>query len=182
MMIAVAVMAVLIFTAIGPFRRLLAQSAAPLKPPSLGLIGTAACVWATLWYALVLLAFGIAPEFPPAIAVAGGVFLSAAILLLLPRWTVHPDWGDMHQFVTICGAMLGSMLVSFVGFIGSLPLDLYFKIGVDVIALLLLIALGAHLRRQVTERPCDICEASAGVVYDRGENVLARNEMKRRPD
>ena len=42
------------------------------------------------------------------------------------------------------------MLVSFVGFIGSLPLDLYFKIGVDVLALVLLLALGRALRRQVT--------------------------------
>jgi hypothetical protein len=44
------------------------------------------------------------------------------------------------------------MLVSFVGFIGSLPLDLYFKIGVDALALLLLIALGQRLSRQATAR------------------------------
>jgi hypothetical protein len=54
----------------------------------------------------------------------------------------------MHQFATIFGAILGSMLLSFVGFIGSLPLDLYFKIGVDALALLFLFALGSRLHRQ----------------------------------
>ena len=56
----------------------------------------------------------------------------------------------MHQFATIFGAVLGSMLVSFVGFIGSLPLDLYFKIGVDVLALAAVARARSALRRQVT--------------------------------
>jgi hypothetical protein len=104
-------------------------------------------VWATLWYCFVLLAFGIAPHFPPAIAVAGEIVLSAAVLLSLPRWTAHPEWSDVHRFTTIFGVILGSMLLSFVGFIGGLPIDLYFKIFVDVIALLLLLKLGARVRR-----------------------------------
>jgi hypothetical protein len=145
--VAVTVIAALVFCALGPCRDSLARPAAPLKPPAAWLLGTAACVWATLWYALVLLAFGIAPQFPPAIAVGSGILLSAGILLVLPRWTAHPDWGDARQFATIFGAILGSMLLSFVGFIGSLPLDLYFKIGVDGLALGLLIALGARLGR-----------------------------------
>jgi hypothetical protein len=144
--IATAVIAALIFCALGPFRRSLAQPAASLKPPAPWLIGAAAFVWATLWYGLVLLAFGIAPQFPPAIAVGGGILLSVTILLLLPRWVAHADWSDTHQFATIFGAMLGLMLSSFVGFIGSLSLDLYFKIGVDALALLLMIALGARVR------------------------------------
>ena len=148
--IAAAAISALIFGAIGPFRDRFAQSAVPRKPPACKMIAAAAFVWATLCYALVVLAFGIAPEFPPAIAVGGGILLSVAALLLLPRWAAHPDWGDLHQFAVIFGAVVGSMLVSFVGFIGSLPLDLYFKIGVDIVALLLLLALRAHLRRQVT--------------------------------
>ena len=111
-------------------------------------MGLAACVWATLWYALVLLAFGIAPQFPPAAAMGGGILLAGAIVLLLPRWTAHPEWSDMHQFGTLFGLILGSMLLSFVAFIGSLPLDLYFKIGVDALAVLLLIVLGLRIRRK----------------------------------
>lgn len=145
--IAAVVIAALIFCALGPFRRSLARPVAPWKPPAPWLIGSAACVWATLWYALVLLAFGIAPQFPPAIAVGVGMLVSAAIVLLLPRWMAHPLCGPSHQFATIFGTILGSMLLSFVGFIGSPPMDLYFKIGVDTLALVLLIAFGARLRR-----------------------------------
>jgi hypothetical protein len=145
---AIAVIVALIFGALGPFRKSLAQPSAPLKPPSPRLIGVAGFVWATLWYVLALLAFGLAPQFPPAIAVGVGILLSVAILLFLPRWSAYPGWGDNHQFATVFGVILGSMLLSFVGFIGSLPLDLYFKIGVDALAVLLLLALGRRLRRE----------------------------------
>jgi hypothetical protein len=144
--IAVVVIAALIFCALGPFRDSLAKPAAPLKPPTPWLIGAAACVWATLWFVLVLLAFGIAPQFPPAVAMGIGILLSAAILYLLPRWEAHPLWSERHQYTTIFGVILGSMLLSFVGFIGSLPLDLYFKIVVDALAVVLLVALGRRLR------------------------------------
>ena len=147
-LIAVVAVLALIFFALGPIRESLARPAAPMKPPSPWLLGLAACVWATLWYVLVLLAFGIAPQFPPAIAIGGGILLAGAIVLTLPRWTAHPDWNDMHQFGTLFGVILGSMLLSFVGFIGSLPLDLYFKIVVDALAVLLLIMLGLRLRRK----------------------------------
>ena len=145
--IAVAIIVALIFCALGPFQQSLAKPAAPLKPPPPWLIGAAACVWATLWFVLVLLAFGIAPQFPPAVAMGVGILLAAAILYLLPRWTAQPSWGDGHQFATIFGVILGSMLLSFVGFIGSLPADLYFKIGIDALAVVLLIALGRRLRQ-----------------------------------
>ena len=145
--LAVAVIAALIFCALGPFRRSLMRSVAPVKPPPPWVMGSAGCVWATLWYALVLLAFGIAPQFPPAIAVGASMLVSVAIVLLLPRWAAHPLWGLPHQFATIFGVILGSMLLSFVGFIGGLRTDLYFKIVVDTLALLLLMAFGARLRR-----------------------------------
>ena len=137
----------LVFCALGPFREALARPAPPTKPPSPGLVGLAACLWSTLWYILVLLAFGIAPQFSPALAMGGGILLVGAVVLLLALWTSHPDWGDMHQFGTIFGAVLGSMLLSFVGFMGGLLLDLYFKLGVDALAVLLFIALGLRLRR-----------------------------------
>jgi hypothetical protein len=142
-----AVIAVLVFAALGPFRRSLAQPSRPLQPPAPWLIGAASCIWAMLWYALVLLAFGIEPRFPPAVAVGAGVTLTSLILLLLPRWTAHREWTDRHQFATIFGTIVGSMMLSFVGFIGSLRMDLYFKIGVDALALFLLIALGTRLQR-----------------------------------
>jgi hypothetical protein len=140
--------AALVLGAIGPTRDWLSIPVRPRTPPSHGVIGTAACVWATLWYALVLLAFGIAPQFPPAITVAGGLALTATVLFLLPRWAAHPRWDDGYRFATIFGTILGSMLLSFVAFIGRLSMDLYFKLIADAIALLLLIALGLRIRRR----------------------------------
>jgi hypothetical protein len=153
-LIAATVIALLIFCALGPYRHALAKPGTSdvngIRPhlPTPWLIGAMGFLCATLWYCFVLLAFGIAPQFPPAIAVAGEILLSAAILALLPRWTAHPLWTEAHQFATLFGVILGSMGLSFVGFIGSLPLDLYFKIGADAIAIVLLSVLGARLRGQ----------------------------------
>lgn len=144
--VATAAITALVFCALGPLRRSLAQPSAPLQPPRPWLSGSAAFLWATLWYGLVLLAFGFAPQFPPALAVGGGLLSATVIVLLLPRWTAHAQWSEAHQFAAIFGVISGSMLVSFVGFIGSLSRDLYFKIGVDMIALVFLIALRARLR------------------------------------
>jgi hypothetical protein len=99
-----------------------------------------------LWYGLVLLGFGIAPWFPPAVAVVAGLLLAAVVLLCLPRWSFDPRWRRGHGFGLIFGTMLGSMMVGFIGFIGAEPVDLYFKVLCNVLAVALLIALG--LRRQ----------------------------------
>jgi hypothetical protein len=98
-----------------------------------------------LWYGLVLLGFGIAPWFPPAVAVVAGLLLAAAVLFSLPGWSVDPRWRRGHEFGLIFGTMLGSMMVGFIGFIGAAPVDLFFKILVNFLAIALLIALG--LRR-----------------------------------
>ncbi|HEX5472366.1 MAG TPA: hypothetical protein VFW73_10790 [Lacipirellulaceae bacterium] len=147
--IAAGVIGLLVFSAIGPMRGWFALPVRPMNPPARWVLSTAACLWATLWYILVLLAFGIAPQFPPAIAVAGGLALTQAVVYLLPRWAAHPEWDDSYQFAIIFGTILGSMLLSFIGFIGSLSMDLYFKLIADAVAILLLIALGARIHRRL---------------------------------
>ena len=107
-------------------------------------------LWAVLWYGLVLLGFGVAPAFPPAIAVGTGLLLVAAILFAMPRWAASPRWERRHIFCVIFGTMFGAMLVSFVGFIGAAPMDLYFKIVVNVLAVGCLIALGRRIREHST--------------------------------
>jgi hypothetical protein len=139
---AAAVIGSLIVVALGPYRNTLSREFAPLRPPAPWLLGLAGGLWAVLWYGLVLLGFGIAPWFPPSLAVGGGLVLAAAIVLVLPRWAAHFDWGVGHEFSVIFGTMLGSMLVGFIGFIGSAPVDLYFKIAVNLIAVALMIVLG----------------------------------------
>lgn len=120
------------------------QTSAPraIHPPPPWLLGIAGALWAVLWYGLVLLGFGIAPSFPPAIAVGAGLALAACILFLLPRWAADARWGRSHTYGLIFGTMLGAMAAGFIGFIGAAPLDLYFKVVVNLVAIALMIALG----------------------------------------
>jgi hypothetical protein len=139
---------VLALAALGPARRAVAASARPLPPPSPWLIGGGAAVWAVLWYALVVLAFGLRPDFPPVVAVTAGLAITAAILLFQPRWSAHPGWRRAHDYALAAGAVLGSMAVGYVGFIGATSADLGFKVVTNLIAVALLAWLGAaRLRR-----------------------------------
>jgi hypothetical protein len=114
-------------------------------PPSPWVIGLAGAVWATLWYGLCVLAFGIAPHFPPAAAIGGAVAAMAAVVVLLPGWAASGAWRRAHDYALILGALSGSMAVSFVGFIGSAPQDLWFKMVSDAAAFLALVLLGRRL-------------------------------------
>ena len=145
-LIATCAIGVLIFLALGPYRDVLSRPSTPLRPPPPWLLGTAGALWAVLWYGLVLLGFGIAPWFPPAVAVVAGLLLAAVALVSLPRWSADPRWRRGHEFGLIFGTMLGSMMVGFIGFIGAAPVDLFFKILVNLLAVALLIALGLRRR------------------------------------
>jgi hypothetical protein len=138
---------VLVFAALGPFRGILTRRIHSWKPPQPWLLGTAGAAWAVFWYGLVLLAFGIAPAFPPWLALGAGLLVAVAILFFLPRWAADPRFQKQHQFAIIFGTMLGSMAVSFIGFIGALPLDLYFKVVVDLLAVAFMVALGLRIGR-----------------------------------
>jgi hypothetical protein len=113
----------------------------PLTPPNPVALGMVGGGWAVFWYGLVLLAFGIAPEFPPALAVAAGLFVAFGMLFVLPRWLAHQDWGARHTYGVVAGSISGSMLVGFVGFIGATPYDLGFKILADLMAFWFLYAI-----------------------------------------
>jgi hypothetical protein len=146
LLVAAAAIGALLFLALGPYRHALSRRSTPLRPPPPWLLGTAGALWAMLWYGLVLLGFGIAPSFPPAAAIGAGLLLAAVILCLLPRWAADPRWRRGHEFGVIFGTMLGSMIAGFIGFIGSAPADLYFKILINLLAVALMIALGLRTR------------------------------------
>ncbi len=145
---ALALIAGLIFTAIGPFKHKLQSRASSAKLPSGWVVGIAGALWATLWYGLVLLGFGLAPFFPPLAAIGGGLLLTVAILGFVPRWVANAGWSETQAYALIFGTMLGSMLVSFLGFIGSAPADFTFKLIIDIVAFLLLIRLGLWIKRR----------------------------------
>jgi hypothetical protein len=143
--LALAAIALLVLVALGPWRRRLARPSAPRPPAPPVAIGVAGAVWAILWYALLVLAFGLRPDFPPAVAVGAGIVLNAIVLALLPGMIAHPRWRGAHSYALALGTLSGSMAVSFVGFIGSAPADLAFKVVVDLIAWGALLACGLRL-------------------------------------
>lgn len=123
-----------------------------VKQPAPWLLMISGGIWSILLFGLVLLGFGIQPLFPPVFAIIGGLILAIATLYFLPRWTINPGWDRMHTFSTIFGVMLGSMLITFVGFIDALPKDLYFKIIVDAIAIIFMIGLGLRIKTYTAQK------------------------------
>jgi hypothetical protein len=112
------------------------------KPPPPWLLGLAAVVWAILWFGLVVLAFGIAPHVPASVVVVATLLVVLLLVTLVPLWAAHPRWGRRHDYALFAGGLCGSMGVSFVGFIGAAPTDLWFKIVADVAALVWLAWVG----------------------------------------
>lgn len=113
-------------------------------PPPEWLLFTASLLWAVVLYALVVIAFGIAPALAPAVPLGVGVVLAAAALLV-PLWIDHPGWRDSHAWSIASGAVIGTMLASFVGFMQSIDADFWFKTIANVLALIGLIALGIRV-------------------------------------
>ena len=148
-LISVIAICVLIFLATGSIREKYSVAASPIKLPHPVILGILSGLWATLLYGLVLLGFGIDPSFPSWIPVCSGIILAVCAMLLLPRWTANAMWNPNHSFALIFGTMLGSMLVSFLGFIGQPGIDLYFKILVDVAAVIMMTMLGVKVRRKL---------------------------------
>ena len=107
------------------------QSLRPPWPPAMFVLSGLSSV---VIYFLILLGFGIWPEFPPPAAVVIGVAVAAVIVGLLPRFCAHEKWGVWHTIAVLYGAMLTMMGVFFFGFQGSTPIDFYGKVVVDLIA------------------------------------------------
>lgn len=129
---------VVIFTLIAAALKKKPTPSQPLSPPAVIVLMLGAAIWSILLFGLVLLGFGIAPQFPPAAAIVGGTLLAIAGPLTIPRWKSHRRWQPLHIFALVLGILLGSMAISFIGFIGSAGPDLYFKIILDGIAVILL--------------------------------------------
>jgi hypothetical protein len=119
-----------------------------LRPPWPWLLGIIAAVWAVLWFGLVVLAFGLAPHLPAVGVAIGAVVVVLLLLIFVPRWAAHVSWDRRHDYAVLAGALSASMLVSFVGFIGSLNWDLWFKIIVDAAAFVWLGWLGRRVLRR----------------------------------
>ena len=148
--ISLAVIAVLIALAFGPLRRAHLESRiahATTRVPPPWLLALLALVWSALWYALVVIAFGIAPSLPPAIPFAAALLVAAAMLHFIPRWITSPHWQQRHAFWLCSGSVTGLMAASFAGFQGPPTADLGFKLATNLVALASLARLGWRSHR-----------------------------------
>jgi hypothetical protein len=148
-LIALALISGLIYTALSSRQNKSVSQPSSLKPLSPWILGITGAIWATLLFGLVLLGFGIDPAFPPLIAILGGLFLLWAAIFFVPKWAADTRWGRNHSFALLFGTILGSMLISFVGFIGTAGPDLYFKLITNIIAVVLMIIL--YFRRPLSK-------------------------------
>ena len=149
--IAAGAILLLFLLALGPLRRALAKPSSQLGTPPPWLLGAAAFVPSVLWYGLILLAFNIRPDFPPLVAAAAGIAVVAALLATFPRWAADPRFGDGHAYAIVFAILLGTMGVGQIGFIGATPLDLYGKLVLDGLAVLLMLRLGFALRARTKQ-------------------------------
>jgi hypothetical protein len=146
--IAVILIGCLILAAIGPFRNKLVFPSSSLNPAANWIMIITGGLWAAILYGIVLMAFGILPSFPPLLAIGTGIILAATALYFVPRWTVNEMWTSNHTFSVIFGVTIGSMLAGFIGFIGAVHADVYFKIFINLAAIILMILLGGRIKRQ----------------------------------
>ncbi|MGZ3297455.1 MAG: hypothetical protein ACXU8O_00450 [Asticcacaulis sp.] len=135
------VIGAIILLAAGPARRLLARPAKPAVPPHPLVIAALSVVAMAVIFAIEVLAFGIAPQVPPAIPVVAGVITGALALWLVPAWQASAKWTTWHSIALTFGAAWGTWGLLFMGFGGGI--DLYGKIGLDVAGVLVLIWIAA---------------------------------------
>lgn len=147
-LIAVGLIVMLVATAWGRIGKPLKSTVGKSVP--VFLIFIAGAVWSSLLFGLVLLGFGIAPGFPPLLAVTGGGLLIIVALWQVPMWAAATSWQRAQRFALGCGVITGSMLISFLGFVGTTGPDLYFKIITNVIAAALLTLFALRLRKEKT--------------------------------
>ena len=146
--IGVTLICCLIFAAIGPFRNRLNSPFPPLNPPLAWIMIIIGGLWAVTLYGIVLIAFGILPSFPPLLAIGIDLILATTAFYFVPGWIANEKWTSKYSFSIIFGVMIGSILAGFIGFIGAAHADLYFKIFIDLVAVILMILLGGRIRKQ----------------------------------
>jgi hypothetical protein len=148
-LIAITLISSLITIAIGPMRNKFILRSLPLSPFPSWLLATTGGLWAISLYGIVRLALGISPLFPSLVALIMGLLLSAEAIYFIPKWIVSSWWQTKHMFYLIFGTLLGSLIAGFIGFAGTVPIDLYFKISVDIVGVIFLMILGFRIRMQL---------------------------------
>ena len=72
--------------------------------------------------------------------------------LLMQRWASSSDWHDGHRWALAFGALLVCMLAGFLGSSSWSRMDVIAKALLNVIAVMLMIALGRRMRSRAVAR------------------------------
>jgi len=114
--------------------------------PPCGFPGCGA-IWSTLWFALVVLAFGLMPGLSAPAVFGGMLALMLVLLFLMMRWGADARWTERHSFGLFFGTLTGAMIATFGGFQGAATIDIAFKVATNLIALGLIVLLGRNVPR-----------------------------------
>lgn len=123
----------------------------PTSPLSPWLLGAMVVALGLPWYGTIGLVFSSDPKLhalPFWIPMIVGIAWACMVFLLIRRWSSTAGWREMHRYALIFGAMLVPMIGGFAGSGSWLRIDLIGKIVLDVIAILLLIALGRSIQER----------------------------------
>jgi len=104
-------------------------------------------------FAVLAFTYGMVPAVPPAAALAAGLILAGACLLLVRRLSASVGWGDPHRLAVVFGALAASMLAGFWASGIVLAVDFAGKIALNAIALVLLLYLAWMLRNRGRSAP-----------------------------
>ena len=137
--IGAAALVVLILAALGPVRRGLAGTPKPLMPLHPLVLFSLGVVVSIVIFGIEMLAFGAAPQVPALAPVAAGVVLAIVLTLTVPRFMAHEKWSGWHDIGALYGVTLGNFAIMFVAFQGAAPVDLYGKIILDALAVVLMV-------------------------------------------
>lgn len=146
--VALIVIAALVASALALPASLRTASKSARRAPQPWLVGVVAFVLALLWFAPLLLHYGIFPAFPFALALVLILAWAAGAWWLIRYWSAGQGWGDGQGLALIFGALLASMLAGFLFGGITLPIDFIWKGVWDVLALLALIFLAWNIRHR----------------------------------
>ena len=104
------------------------------------------------WYILMTLVFAPRPV-SLWIPMLGGVIWAILALLVVRRWTSSSNWGDLQRWALVSSATLVCMVAGFTGSNTWLRIDLLGKIVMNLIAVALLLSLGASIAKRTPVEP-----------------------------
>jgi hypothetical protein len=125
------------------------RSAAGGSAPPAALVGVPALIGGVLWFGWTAVPSGLLHRLPFEVILLVDVLVVAVSAWLLVTWSSRPGWSRLHVLAVCTGSLIAQMAGGFVlnrDVLGD-GANLYFKILVDVLALVLLGLLAARLAR-----------------------------------